>query len=96
MLLHIGRTTAAAELHSWDDWHEEYNRYGTWINSVELLLDETQPTYRDAKDDPPNSIYQARETRAEGCDGAAVSLSNLHLPRRKSLQRSTTRTVSPR
>ena len=58
-MLRIGGNCPANELKQWHDWHKEYNRYGAWINSVELLLDETQPAYLDRGEDHPNTIYHS-------------------------------------
>ena len=59
VMLRIGGNCPANELKQWHCWEKETNRFGEWINSVELLLDETQPTYRDRGEDHPNTFYHS-------------------------------------
>lgn len=72
VMLRIARVSTANELKQWHDWHKEYNRYGAWINSVEFLLDETRPAYRDRNSEHPNSIYHAVVTAFNEEDGFNV------------------------
>ena len=56
-MLRIGKACSLAELKGWHDWDKQWNRHGSWIDSVSLLLDQSQPAYRNDKETAPNSIF---------------------------------------